>query len=481
MTKTSNSGSSDPSLLPIKQKDSAKLDIVQTLIQIQEYYSAGQLRQAQRLCKDILLVDPFNEMALRELGIISHRLQEWTYARDCFLRLTGLKTGSRDEAVFYNLGHTCIMLNDIDLAFAAFSKTIELNPGHASAHNSLGVLLEKRGDYEDAIDYFYDACELDPQHVLSRIHLISMLSHLHRYDECNDMIEDSLSINTMTPDQRGGLLIQHAVNAWITNNLKVCKRALRLCKHVLPHMKSSDDTESLLRQLITLLEYRSLHPEVYSGEYDREIYFVGDEQSLYSADTLLRIKELDYKVVPYYLTKGCAANIAAANMNPTRAGFEVAIEQIPSKSQVLIGFGLEDSRPEADLFDQIRNSSDDMSEVIENLVETFVERVIVRCKNQDLNPIFVGISASDEDLRDFSVEDQMQYFKMLEILNQGLSASTQARGAGFVDIYAATIGENGRSTQQYRLNNQHLTPSALPEIIEHYLLTPVPEVKLTTK
>lgn len=449
-----------------------KLDMVETLLQVQHFYSAGQHKQAQRLCKEVIQVDAFNEMALGYLGIISHRLQEWSYARDCFLRLTSLKMGSQDETVFYNLGNSCIMLDDMDLAFAAFSKTIELNPEHASAYNNLGVILEKRGDFEDSIDYFYDACELDPQHALSRLHLISVLSYLHRYDECTDLIEDSLSINTMTPDQRGTLLIQQAINTWITGEFAVCKRALRLCKHVLPHMLTmQDEAEAGLRRLISLLEYRSLHPEVYSGDYDRELYFIGDEQCLYSSGTLLRMNELDYHVNPFYVAHGSAQSVGAKRMNYSRAGLEVAIEQIPAKSPVLLGFGYEDARPSSTLFSKLK-SSDDMLPLIEELIGDYVGQVIECCKEQDLKPIFVGIAACAEDLRDFSVEDQIQYFKMLALINSTLTTITAAHQAGFIDIYAATVGENGRSNQQYHMNEQYLTPSALPDIIEYYLIKP---------
>ncbi len=478
MTNSSHSGSSNPniSVAPIQSTSVSKpvkFDVIEALLQIQKYYSAGQLKQAQRLCKDLLLHDPFSELALRQLGIISHRLQEWVYARDCFLRLTGLKTGSRDESVYYNLGNTSIMLDDQDLAFAAFSKTIELNPEHASAHNNLGVILEKRGDYEDAIEYFYDACELDPQHVLSRLHLISVLSQLHRYDECSDLIEDSLSINTMTPDQRGTLLIQHAVNAWIAGEFSVCKRALRLCKHVLPHMQySHDETDGILRRLISLLEYRSLHPEVYSGEYDRELYYIGDEQCLYSADTLLQINEMDYHINSFYVPNGSAENIGASQMNPERAGFEVAIEQIPANSHVLVGFGFEDARPESALFARIRNSAQDIEPVIEELADNFVSKVISCTQKQNLVPIFIGVAACDDDLRDLSIDEQIQYFKMLEILNRKLADKVSCEDIHFVDVYTATIGENGRSNQQYHMNHQYLRPSALPDIIEHYLLKP---------
>jgi len=302
------------------------------------------------------------------------------------------------------------------------------------------------------------------------LHLISVLSHLHRYDECSDLIEDSLSINTMTPDQRGTLLIQHAINAWIAGELAVCKRALRLCKHVLPHMLTARaDTESVLRRLISLLEYRALHPEVYSGEYDRELYYIGDEQCLYSTDTLLRINDLEYKVVSFYVAQGSVESVGANKMNPVRAGFEVAIEQIPAKSQVMIGFGFEDARPESALFAKLRHSSDDMTPVIEELVNNFVDEVLVCCENQDINPVFIGVAACDQDLRDFSVDEQIQYFKMLEMLNCKLAATAVYQGAGFVDVYTATVGENGRSNQQYHMNEHYLNRSALPGIIEQYL------------
>ena len=56
-----------------------------------------------------------------------------------------------------------------------YSKAIEFDPKHASAHVNLGVLLKKREDYDEAEAMYRKAIELEPERVNAHWNLSILL------------------------------------------------------------------------------------------------------------------------------------------------------------------------------------------------------------------------------------------------------------------------------------------------------------------
>jgi len=62
-------------------------------------------------------------------------------------------------------------LGDLDAAWVAFGRALEIAPGLASAHNGMGVALARAGDPQTAIVHFEHALRLDPGFVQARRNL----------------------------------------------------------------------------------------------------------------------------------------------------------------------------------------------------------------------------------------------------------------------------------------------------------------------
>lgn len=353
-------------------------DFSEVIERIEQYYGAGQLKQAKRLCREVLQYEPENTIVLRQMGVISHRLGELTDAFDCFSELTKLEP--EDDAVFYNLGHTSVLIGNLDLAFAAFAKTVELNPASARAYNNLGVILERRGDYEAAADYFYDASEADEKHSLSRVHLVDCLFTLQRLDECRQVIDDSLKIDTLSADQRGDLLVDRAVIAWLRSDIDACSRVLRLCKHVFSYMQTPEVyAQPYLDLLIGLLEYRMRHPHSYKFEFDENIFYAGDQQCLTVNNTLFEIDNQRCCVNACLVADARMSDFIADGANSSKAGFEAVIDILPEKARLMVGFGEFDCRAELGLYPELKAKKQDVDVYLKNLACQYLDYVASQC------------------------------------------------------------------------------------------------------
>ncbi len=466
------SGSSEARAISLP---AAHIDIDSALEQIQQDYRSGRLHRAQRLCRDILQRDQDNETVIRQLGVISHRLEDFATAKECFFNLIRLHPD--DATVYYNLGHTCIGLDDADLAFAAFAKTVELDPERASAYNNMGVLLEQRGDYEDAIDYFYEASALDPDHALSRMHLSRALNCVHRLRESNQVIEGSLAVNTLSPEQRAELLLRQAQNSWLGGDTATCHRVLRLCEHVLTHVHEPGRLAGRYALLQALLQFREQNPACYELQAAHSAYYFGSSHALVAANTHVELDDVDYRIESFCVENATAADFACAAAGRGGAGrstasFAAAMEQVPDKSWVLLDFGEPLCRRQGGLFELLKQHKDSFDEALTQLVKDYVDYVEQHCARRRLKLVFVGVPANNCDMQQLSVEDQHRLLLVTEQFNSRLEKQALGRGLHFLDLFTATVGGNGRSNRHYHLDDYRLRPDALGRIVQEYLLSP---------
>nr|2AVP_A Chain A, synthetic consensus TPR protein [Methanothrix harundinacea 6Ac] len=64
---------------------------------------------------------------------------------------------------WYNLGNAYYKQGDYDEAIEYYQKALELDPRSAEAWYNLGNAYYKQGDYDEAIEYYQKALELDPR------------------------------------------------------------------------------------------------------------------------------------------------------------------------------------------------------------------------------------------------------------------------------------------------------------------------------
>ncbi len=158
-------------------------------------FRAGDLAQAEALCKEALAEQPDHARALHLAGVIAKQSGRMQAAVDFLARanqadahnpfiLRDLAEAMRlagqpeqalsllEQAIhrapelpdlYSALGFTCEALGQLDAAIRAHSRVVELLPQHAGAQNILGSACRKAGKLAEAKQHFEAALALDPR------------------------------------------------------------------------------------------------------------------------------------------------------------------------------------------------------------------------------------------------------------------------------------------------------------------------------
>jgi protein O-GlcNAc transferase len=192
-----------------------------------KHYGAGNLQQAESLCREILKNEPNNAGAFHLLGIIYYRVgdydsatsyikealkfnPEYAEAYSILGSITKAK-GQLNEAItyfqkaidlnpryvdaYYNLGNAFVEKEQPDDAVTCYEKAIDLNPHFASAYNNLGNVFLDMGQLDQAITYYSKALAENPHVAVTYNNLANALSEKEQFAEAITCYQKALNLN----------------------------------------------------------------------------------------------------------------------------------------------------------------------------------------------------------------------------------------------------------------------------------------------
>ena len=125
-----------------------------------QHFQAGSLKEANRLCGQLLAANPQDVGALHLSGLIACRVGMPQIAVDSFRRALAL--GDHSAPLYYNLAEALRTLGALDEAIAHYRSAIALSPDFAAADAGLGSALLLQGRFEEAAAAYRRALDLDP-------------------------------------------------------------------------------------------------------------------------------------------------------------------------------------------------------------------------------------------------------------------------------------------------------------------------------
>lgn len=136
-------------------------------------YEAGQLAEAEALCRQVLLLQPRQAEALYLAGMVAYRQGRSAAAVD----LLGRAIAENKRAAHYHtaLGMALRATGDSAAAARAYRRALALDPGYADAHLSLGNLQQQAGDLAAAAQSYRRAASLDPNFAEAHFQLATVL------------------------------------------------------------------------------------------------------------------------------------------------------------------------------------------------------------------------------------------------------------------------------------------------------------------
>ena len=112
--------------------------------------------------KKVLSSNPYDRDALVKMATLvqTHFPEEYDEAIDCYTKL--LEIEPDNDKVYYELGHLYLQKNDSLPAVNAFSLALEKDSENPFYHNSLAFALVQLEQYDDAIEHYQTAINLNP-------------------------------------------------------------------------------------------------------------------------------------------------------------------------------------------------------------------------------------------------------------------------------------------------------------------------------
>jgi protein O-GlcNAc transferase len=172
----------------------AELPSLQTAF---EFHRAGDLGEAEAVCRDLLRIDPRHGDAWHLLGVVAFQRDQKVAAVD-YIGQAIDADASRPE--FHNsLGNVYRTLGRSVEAIDAFRKAIEIKPDFSIAYNNLGIALADCKQSRGAVACFQQAVQLDQRNVPAWMNLGSALFDVGKMSEAAACFELALEADATQP------------------------------------------------------------------------------------------------------------------------------------------------------------------------------------------------------------------------------------------------------------------------------------------
>ena len=154
------------------------------------FVASNQLPEAVKLLEEWLLKKPDSIRALMLLGQLYDRLNEFTKARDAYDRLLSIKADSphaqNNLAVLY-----AERLGELEKAYALAQSARALLPEDPAIADTLGWVLYKRGNYQEALTMLTEAGRKLPDNAEVQFHLGMANYVMGKMDEARHAFADA--------------------------------------------------------------------------------------------------------------------------------------------------------------------------------------------------------------------------------------------------------------------------------------------------
>jgi predicted TPR repeat methyltransferase len=157
-----------------------------------QHYQAGNLGQADAICRQVLDAEPQCLDALYLLGVVCHVQGRIEESISLYRRLLAINPNVAE--VHNSLGAAWASQGRLDEAAACYREAVRLKPEYAEPYNNLGFLLASRGEGETAVDCYRRALALKPRYPAALSNLGVACVQLRRLDEAVRCFQEALAL-----------------------------------------------------------------------------------------------------------------------------------------------------------------------------------------------------------------------------------------------------------------------------------------------
>ena len=174
------------------------MNINETIHSAIEHYHSGNLAQSEKVCREILAVQPDNAQVLHLLGVISYVFKKYDSAIRYFKE--SLSLNPSDAEAYYNCGNAFKDREQFDEAVTCYKKALQFDPRNSSLLVNLGYVLGKKGDLDEAVQCYGEALRFDPDNAMAHFNLGNTLFDKGLFDEAIEQYQKTIAIDPNNAD-----------------------------------------------------------------------------------------------------------------------------------------------------------------------------------------------------------------------------------------------------------------------------------------
>jgi tetratricopeptide (TPR) repeat protein len=168
-----------------------------------QYHQAGRVKDAERLYRQCLTIDPRHPDSLHLLGVVAHAEGRHAQAVDLIGKAIAINGG---EAPYHsNLGTALWKLGRLDAAITSYRRALELRPDYAKAHFNLATVLWKQQRLTEADACYRTALAFKPNYAEAWDNLGTVLKAQGKQDEAIASYHRAIEFSPNYPEAHNNL------------------------------------------------------------------------------------------------------------------------------------------------------------------------------------------------------------------------------------------------------------------------------------
>lgn len=167
-------------------------DVGSKLREAFQYHQTGQLREAERIYRRILKIQPRHLESLHLLGVIHHQLGKTDIAVNFYNK--AIQNNPQSPILHYSLGTAFQDQGKLDEAISCYQEALKLKPDLVTAHYSMGIAFQIQGRSDEAISCYQQALTLKPDLLEAYNNMAFAFHHQGKLDETISCLENVLDL-----------------------------------------------------------------------------------------------------------------------------------------------------------------------------------------------------------------------------------------------------------------------------------------------
>jgi Tfp pilus assembly protein PilF len=161
-------------------------------------FQAGDAEAAKSACEQVISQDPGQPVALNLLAVLARNSKQWGKAEE--IARFGLEKNPQSAQLANTLGLVLLDRRKLQDAEEQFQRANVLKPNRPDYLSNLGLTLQHQGRWEEALEAFSMALDVDANFMPARSARASVASDLAQFDTATADVNFALKNGPKTPD-----------------------------------------------------------------------------------------------------------------------------------------------------------------------------------------------------------------------------------------------------------------------------------------